>query len=213
LGNKLVNNIYHVLFECFGPQYWWPGDSPWEICLGAVLTQNTNWGNVEKAIANLKTIDSLCPRKILEMKRESLEEALRPSGYFKLKSVRLSNVARWWLENVENDKLKKRPSNLDYWRDSILAVNGVGPETADSILLYSFGLPTFVIDAYTRRIMHRHFNTPENVSYAVLRDLFMDNLPHDAKLFNEYHALFVRLAKELCRKNICLPSCPFASHE
>ena len=206
--DKHIPRIYNVLFERFGPQLWWPGDSPWEICLGAVLTQNTNWGNVEKAIANLKEIKSLCPRKILAMKRESLEEALRPSGYFKLKSVRLSNVARWWLENVENDKLKKRPADLAYWRDSILSVNGVGPETADSVLLYSFGLPTFVIDAYTRRIMHRHFNTPENASYDFLRDLFMDNLPHDAKLFNEYHALFVRLGKELCRKNICLSDCP-----
>lgn len=208
MDKKEIRKIYDVMFERFGPQHWWPGDSPWEICLGAVLTQNTNWGNVEKAIANLKAIKSLCPRKILAMERFKLEDALRPSGYFKLKSERLSNVARWWLENVEDDKLKKHPADLAYWRESILVVNGVGPETADSILLYSFGLPTFVIDAYTRRIMHRHFKTPADASYDFLQRLFMDNLPHDSKLFNEFHALFVRLAKDFCRKNICLPGCP-----
>ena len=202
-------NIYETLYEEYGPQHWWPGDSPWEICVGAVLTQNTNWKNVEKAISNLKKCGNLCPLKIRKLPLPELESALRPSGYFRLKAQRLLAVTRWWLENVENDRLIPKGKPLPFWRESILKVKGVGPETADSILLYSFNLPTFVIDAYTKRIMARHFGFSHDVDYHELRKFFMDKLPNDAKLFNEFHALFVRAAKETCHKNSCTENCPF----
>ncbi len=201
--------IYKELFKVYGPQYWWPGDSPWEICVGAVLTQNTNWSNVEKAIANLKRAKSLCPVKIRKMPLAKLEEAIHPSGFYRLKAQRLLAVTGWWLENVKEDRLNPRGKALSFWRESILSVKGVGPETADSILLYSFNLPTFVIDAYTKRIMSRHFGFKPDIAYHDLQKYFMDNLPADPKLFNEFHALFVRMAKDHCRKSGCMEGCPF----
>jgi endonuclease-3 related protein len=201
--------IYNALYEAYGPQHWWPGDSPWEICVGAVLTQNTNWGNVEMAIANLKKNKRLDAQKILDAPDSGLEDDLRPSGYFRVKSVRLRNVSRWWLDNVTPDSKLKGPEKPQaFWRESILSVNGVGPETADSILLYSFGLPVFVIDAYTKRIMARHFGFDPDIEYHELQKFFTDRLPSSAELYNEFHALFVRAAKERCRKNTCLPGCP-----
>lgn len=207
MKNKILQ-IYDILYKRYGPQHWWPGDTPWEICVGAVLTQNTNWGNVEKAISRLKEINCLCPRKIISMPRADLEEAIRPSGYYRLKAGRLLAVTEWWLANVRNNMLHPHGKTLLYWRESILAVKGVGPETADSILLYSFNLPTFVIDAYTKRIMSRHFGTEEDIDYHKLQKLFLDNLPHKPELFNEYHALLVRMAKEDCKKSGCGPDCP-----
>lgn len=204
----LLPRIYELLYEAYGPQFWWPGDTPWEICAGAVLTQNTNWGNVEKAVANLKKNDSMTPERILEMPVQELEKALRPSGYFRLKAVRLRSVAFWWLDNTINDGIDLNAESLAYWRDSLLEVNGIGPETADSILLYSFNQPSFVIDAYTKRIMSRHAGTAPDVRYDDLRSLFMNNLEHDSGLFNEFHALFVRAAKEHCAKKMCSPLCP-----
>lgn len=206
MKTKLLK-IYNTLYETYGPQHWWPGDTPWEICVGAVLTQNTNWSNVEKAIANLKISKNLFPEKIIAMPDAELEDALRPSGYFRIKTKRLKNVTRWWLDNVISDKLSNARGR-SFWRKSILSVNGVGPETADSILLYSFNMPTFVIDAYTRRIMARHCGTPENIDYHELQNVFMENLPLNYKLFNEYHALLVRMAKEDCKKSGCSEDCP-----
>lgn len=203
--------IYERMFNAYGPQHWWPGDTPWEICVGAVLTQNTNWGNVEKAISNLKKTHSVCPVKIREMPLSELEAAIRPSGFFRLKAQRLLAVTDWWLENVDNDMLHPEGKPLAHWRDSILKVKGVGPETADSILLYCFNLPTFVIDAYTKRIMARHFGFKHDIGYHEIQKLFMDALPHDPKLFNEFHALFVKVAKETCRKSFCLEECPLRS--
>jgi endonuclease-3 related protein len=200
--------MYELLYEAYGPQHWWPGETPWEICVGAVLTQNTNWGNVEKALSNLRKSNSICPVKTRNMPLSELESAIRPSGYFRLKAHRLLAVTDWWLENVRNDKLHPARKPLSFWRESILNVKGVGPETADSIMLYSFNLPTFVIDAYTRRIMARHCGFKHDIEYHQLRRFFMDNLPNDPKLFNEFHALFVRMAKEDCHKNSCSDKCP-----
>jgi endonuclease-3 related protein len=208
IDQDLLMKIFETLLQAYGPQSWWPGDSPWEICIGAVLTQNTNWGNVEKAIKNLKTLNAVNPEKILAMKPEELEEAIRPSGYFRLKAKRLRNVTEWWLKNVENNCLSSSKKSMDLWRQSLLAVNGVGPETADSILLYSFNLPTFVVDTYTKRIFARHFGTDPQIEYHDLRAIFMNSLPADYKLFNEFHALIVQLGKELCRKNTCELNCP-----
>ena len=209
--------IYNSLFEHFGPQNWWPGDTPWEIALGAILTQNTNWSNVEKAIINLKKNELIqipssskpnqyLPEKLLNTDDLIIEEAIRPSGYYRMKTKKLKNLAQWWLDNVMDDSLKYN-EDLDYWRNSILSVNGVGPETADSILLYAFNFPTFVIDAYTKRIMSRHLGTKLDIKYEDLRNIFMSNLKHDTQFFNEYHALLVKLAKVDCLKNKCLDSC------
>ena len=200
--------IYELMYKAYGSQHWWPGETPWEICIGAILTQNTNWGNVEKAISNLKRGGNICPVKIRNMPLSELESAIRPSGYFHLKAQRLLAVTDWWLENVENDKLRPKGKSLTFWRESILNVKGVGPETADSILLYCFNQPTFVIDAYTKRIMARHFGFKLDIDYHELRQYFMDNLPHDPKLFNEFHALYVRTAKDACRKSSCGSNCP-----
>ena len=198
-----------MLYRIYGPQHWWPGDTPWETCVGAVLTQNTSWSNVEMAISNLKRSRHLCPVKIRNMPLSKLEKAIHPSGFYRLKAQRLLAVTDWWLANVNDDKLHPKGKPLAFWRESILSVKGVGPETADCILLYSFNLPTFVIDAYTKRIMARHFGFKPNIDYHELQKYFMDNLPSDPKLFNEFHALFVRMAKEDCRKSACLKGCPF----
>lgn len=215
--------IYHKLFEIYGPQNWWPGDSPWEICVGAVLTQNTNWSNVEKAIVNLKKGGLISnfpaqknpehfPAKFTETPISIIEEMIRPSGYFHLKTERMMHVAEWWLTNVSGGFLCQDGKSLDFWRNSLLKVKGVGAETADSILLYAFNLPTFVVDSYTKRVMARHLGTDPDIDYHKLRDLFMENLPLDAKLFNEYHALIVQVAKEECLKRECKDSCPLRSN-
>jgi len=211
--------IYNNLLDTYGHQSWWPGDSTWEICVGAVLTQNTNWANVEKAIINLKHGGLIAtgteqarhvdfPAKFRETPISEIEEMIRPSGYFRLKADRMMHLSEWWLQNVLNGQLNQTGKHLDYWRNSLLKVKGVGPETADSILLYAFDLPTFVIDSYTKRIMARHLGTDINIDYHEMRDIFMDKLPHEAKLFNEYHALIVQVAKKTCLKRECLESCP-----
>lgn len=203
-----IKELYEKLFELFGPQDWWPADTPWEVAVGAILTQNTNWSNVEKAISNLKKQKILSPQKILNCEIRRLEEALKPSGYFRMKSIRLQNLAKWWIENVKNNKPTALEKGIKFLRNSLLSVNGVGRETADSILLYSFDIPIFVVDAYTRRIASRHFQINYNIDYDELQKIFTENLPKEAKLFNEYHALIVRVGKEFCKKNKCSESCP-----
>lgn len=206
---KIINDAFELLFNCYGRQYWWPGETPWEVCTGAVLTQNTNWRNVEKAIELLKLNNALCPEKILNLPSDKLEQAIRPSGFFRLKAVRLRAAAEWWMKySAEVAAGAKNKREMLKWRESLLAVNGIGPETADSILLYCFELPVFVIDTYTRRISNRHFGTLENISYQELQKIFMDNLPEDVNMYNEYHALLVKNSKEFCHKNICAPECP-----
>lgn len=202
-----IKTGYNRLFNALGPQHWWPGDSPWEICTGAVLTQNTNWQNVEKAIINLKNAKALDPETILSLPETKLAQMILPSGFFRLKTKRLKNVAAWWQKHVKANQLAGFDTPAAT-RDSLLNVNGVGPETADSILLYCFNLPLFVIDAYTRRIAARHFQTEENSSYDELQRIFMSALPANPAIYNEYHGLLVQNAKIHCLKNRCLPSCP-----
>ncbi len=198
---SIYQKAFELLLDEFGEQHWWPAESPWEMCTGAVLVQNTNWRNAAKAIAQLKENDALDPRKALELSLEELAELIRPSGFHRLKATRLKAVATWWLN---------RPSDAETGelRKSLLAVNGVGPETADAILLYALERPVFVIDAYTKRIAARHFGTAPDIEYHKLQKLFTDNLPADIGLFNEYHALLVQNAKTYCRKSECLPGCP-----
>lgn len=206
--------VYKKLHATHGPQDWWPGDTPFEIMVGAVLTQNTAWTNVEKAIANLKRARALTPQKILAAPKATLAAWLRPSGYFNVKAKRLRAFCAWLLEQGGAKKLAKLPT--PELRSALLSVHGIGPETADDILLYAFDRPVFVIDAYTRRIFQRLGLIEGKEDYETLRNKFETVLKTDVALFNEYHALIVLHGKNICRsKPVCghccfTVSCPSA---
>lgn len=193
-------DIYNALYAHYGPQHWWPGDTPFEVMVGAILTQNTNWGNVEKAIANLKSAGALSAEAIHKMPEPELAELIRPSGYYNIKAKRLKAFISYFMETYGGDVVAMKGAGCERLRREVLVVNGVGPETADSILLYALGCSTFVVDAYTKRIFSRHGFFAEDADYHDVRAFFMDNLPADVKLYNEYHALIVRLAKDRCLK-------------
>lgn len=178
--------LYEKLLLKYGPQHWWPADSQYEIVVGALLTQNTNWKSVEKAIANMKAARALSPRAVLETPAPELETLIRPSGFYRQKAARLKALTEKYCEILA----RGTPPT----RDELLEVKGVGKETADSILLYAFSLPFFVVDAYTRRFCahHRLCSCKEYDDY---RDYFESRLPRDATLFNEYHALIVEWGK------------------
>ncbi len=193
-------HVYRTLFKKYGPQHWWPGDSPFEIMVGAVLTQNTSWTNVERAIANLVTADALSADAILTATHEQLAEWLQPSGYFNIKARRLRNYCEWYVQQGAYEKLRRWTT--DRLRVALLSVNGVGPETADDILLYAFDRPVFVIDAYTRRLFSRLQLVTGEEHYEELRELFEKRLAREKSLvplFNEYHALIVIHAKDVCK--------------
>lgn len=201
--------IYNVLYAHYGPQRWWPGDTQFEMMVGAILTQNTNWGNVEKAISNLKRAGALAPGAIHAMPERELAELIRPSGYFNIKAGRLKGFISYFMERYGGSIRRMKKTGCDALRGELLSVKGVGPETADSVLLYALGCPSFVVDAYTKRIFSRHGFFPEDADYHDVRKFFMDRLPKDVKLYNEYHALIVRLGKDRCMKKagrceICL---------
>ena len=180
-----------------------------EIALGAVLTQNTAWTNVLKAITNLNTHALISPEKILSCRNGLILEAIKPSGYYNQKLKKLISLSEWWLKNFKHIKIGSKDTRyINRTRESVLAINGVGPETADSILLYAFDMPSFVIDAYTKRIMARHYGFNPNIKYEALRDKFIMELPQDLQLYKEFHALFVEMGKRHCKKSICLPACP-----
>ena len=189
--------VFNALLSAHGPQHWWPGDTPFEIMVGAVLTQNTAWTNVEKAIANLVKHDKLSAAAIVAARKDHLANWLRPSGYFNVKAERLKNFCRWYVEAGGFNALSKL--DTDTLRDSLLSVNGVGPETADDILLYAFDRPVFVIDAYTRRLFSRLGLIVGDEAYDDLRLACEDRLGADAGLYNEFHALIVLHAKTVCR--------------
>ncbi len=193
-------SIYHTLFDSLGPSRWWPGETPFEVCLGAILTQNTNWSNVEKALNRLKARDLLDPRLIVKLDVDELGAIIRPAGYFRVKAGRILNFLDYLGDRAgwDFEVLKKQP--LEDLRSELLEIKGIGPETADSMLLYAFEKPSFVVDAYTGRICSRHCLTPEDISYEELRCFFMDVLPPDIPLMNEYHALLVRVGKNWCLK-------------
>jgi len=183
----------------YGPQHWWPAQEPFEVIVGAILTQSAAWGNVEKAIANLKSARALSPKALRRLSLSKVALFVHPSGYYNAKALKLKTFAHW-LGEYYNDNLGKLfANNTDLLRQQLLSIRGIGQETADSIILYAANKPIFVIDAYTRRIINRIGLAPEGNSYAAYQTLFMHNLPADARLFNEYHALLVCLAKNLCR--------------
>jgi endonuclease-3 related protein len=208
-GGNMYLDAYQLLYSHFGPQGWWPGETPLEIMVGAVLTQNTNWTNVTKAIDNLRQGGMLGYPQLLEMSLDLLAEYIQPSGYFNLKAKRLHNLLKM-IENLYD-------GNLDHFsnddvvsaRENLLNVKGVGPETADSILLYACVQPVFVIDTYTHRVFSRHNLVEEETDYHTMQTVFMDHLPEDVQLFNEFHALIVRVAKQFCKKtNQLCEQCP-----
>jgi endonuclease-3 related protein len=194
--------IYTSLFDHFGPQQWWPGETPLEVLVGTVLTQNTNWSNVSRAIGNLKKENLLSFATLDSLSEAELAENIRPSGYFNLKARRLKNLLALIRQEEPAGDLdlffSRETSTL---REKLLSVKGIGPETADSILLYAAQKPVFVVDAYTYRMLTRHGLIGQETDYAEMQELFMDTLPADVNLFNEYHALIVRLGKEYCKKS------------
>lgn len=201
-------DIYEALLARFGPQHWWPGDSPLEIAVGAVLTQNTAWTNVERAIANLKAKRLLDLDRLAALPPSRLAPLIRSAGFHNLKARRLHALLGWLRDSGGFAGLRLiRTGEL---RRRLLAINGIGPETADSILLYALGRPSFVIDAYTRRILHRYGLIKGNEPYDELKALFERSLPRSARRYNEYHALIVRLAKTHCRATPVCTGCPLA---
>jgi len=193
--------IFHELYRKFGPQYWWPAESPFEVIVGAILTQSTNWGNVERAITNLKSKGLLSPKRLYNLPIKKLALAIRSSGYYNIKARRLKEFLRFFLRSYRGDIKKISKEKLDVLRKKLLLIKGIGEETADSILLYALNKPIFVIDAYTLRILCRHGILKKDTSYEDAQSLFMRSLKIEAKMFNEYHALLVRLAKDYCLKS------------
>jgi endonuclease-3 related protein len=207
ISEKLIE-IYELLLERFGPQHWWPGETRLEIIVGAILTQNTNWGNVERAIANLKAADCLTADKLYRLDITCLAELIRPAGYYNIKARRLRNFLIWLFDN-HNGRLEDIESlRTEQLRACLLTINGIGRETADSILLYAFDRAVFVIDAYTARVVFRHGLIEPQADYEGLRELFQSNLPQNCRIFNEYHALMVKVGKEFCRPAPKCSGCP-----
>jgi len=198
--------VFNVLFTAYGPQHWWPGDTPFEVMVGAVLTQNTAWTNVEQAIANLVRHDRLSATGIVATRKDHLANWLRPSGYFNIKAARLKNFCRWYVEAGGYTALSQVDTGV--LRAALLSVNGVGPETADDILLYAFDRPVFVVDAYTRRLFSRLGLIAGDEVYDQLRLAVEDKLGPDVELYNEFHALIVRHAKMVCRVRPRCGDCP-----
>ncbi|MCU7880179.1 MAG: endonuclease III domain-containing protein [Candidatus Thiodiazotropha sp. (ex Lucinoma aequizonata)] len=198
-----VMAIFHQLYDRYGSQHWWPAETPFEVMVGAVLTQNAAWRNVEIAIANLKAVGRLELESILAMPIEALAQAIRPAGYFNIKAKRLQHLCQFLQQHPELDQL-----DSDQLRRQLLSVHGIGPETADDILLYAFNRPVFVIDAYTRRLFSRLGLVEADIGYESMREEFERVLGADPCLFNEYHALIVIHAKEICRPLPMCGTCP-----
>lgn len=207
-NSVILKKIYNCLYSTYGPRNWWPGESPFEVVIGAILTQNTNWTNVEKAIRNLKDTNVFTPEKIYEIDIARFAELIKPAGYFNVKAKRIKKFINWLFANYEGDLTKMFAQDLKTLRPELLSVNGIGPETADSILLYAGNKPTFVVDAYTYRIFSRHNLIPEETTYDEIKTFFEENLPEDVELYNEYHALLVQLGKEYCKPKRKCESCP-----
>ena len=222
-----IKKIYDRLFSHFGPQNWWPvtleneitpkyhkkiklnSKQKLEICFGAILTQNTNWKNVEKAIIQLNKNNLININKIIRVNNKKLAEIIKSSGYHNQKAIKLKNFCLFLMNNYNRNIEKLFSNSITKLRSELLSVNGIGPETADSIILYAAKKPIFVIDAYTKRIMNR-IGFKEN-SYDELQNLFMNSLKKDEKLFNEYHALLVELGKNVCKKKPLCSQCPISN--
>jgi endonuclease-3 related protein len=208
MKEKKLQKIYDRLFAAFGPQHWWPGETALEVAVGAVLTQNTNWRNVEKAIGNLKKKGLLDAERLHLMPVRQLAELIKPAGYFNIKAKRLKNFVEFLTVQYGGSMRKMGGGDEATIRGKLLSVNGIGPETADSIILYALDRPVFVIDAYTKRVLSRHNIMRQDSSYDNFQQLFHSSLEMDTVTYNEFHALFVRLAKENCRTKPLCGGCP-----
>jgi len=202
--------IYRQLLAAYGQRHWWPADTSFEVMVGAVLTQNTRWENVEMAIARLKQADMLDAKRICDCNREQLIEHIRPSGFFRQKSRYLQAISLFYYHHGCESGLRKWP--MSSLRKKLLGVRGIGPETADSILLYALDKGVFVVDAYTRRIFQRLGNLPQDADYKYTQHYFHARLPHSIPLFKEFHALIVEHAKRHCRINPLCDDCPLQQH-
>ena len=203
-----IKKIYARLLAHYGPQSWWPAQSRFEVIIGAIITQNTNWTNVEKAIVNLRRENVLTPRALKNISLKNLSKWINPAGYFNVKARRLKNFVDFLFKEYDGrlDQMVKEP--LEQLRRKLLSVNGIGPETADSILLYALDKPVFVVDAYTKRILSRHHLIDADADYHEVQKKFVESLSTDTQMFNEYHALIVRLAKETCKTKPLCGQCP-----
>lgn len=204
-------SIYRRLYDAFGPRGWWPGDTPFEVIVGAILTQNTSWENVEKAITKLKNNELLSPERLYHIEEPMLAEAIRSSGYYNIKARRLKKFMAFLFEEYKGNLSLMFSEDLETLRTNLLGINGIGPETADSILLYAGCKPIFVVDAYTKRVFSRHNFISADTDYHKVQDLFMENLPKDVELYNEYHALIVHLGKNFCKRRPNCTNCPLFS--
>ena len=200
-------DVYHRLHEVYGPQRWWPADSVFEMIVGAILTQSAAWSNVEKAIANLKAAGALSAAALRDMPQEALAKLVYPSGYYNAKAAKLKAFVHH-LARYDDDLTRLFDQDVARLREELLEIHGVGEETADSIILYPAKKPIFVVDAYTRRILERLGVEPAHRTYAGYQALFHAHLPSDVEMFNEYHALLVRLGKDICRKPPRCGECP-----
>jgi endonuclease III related protein len=216
-SNNSLIEIYEKLLRCYGPQHWWPAETAFEVMIGAILTQSAAWTNVEKAIRNLKSADLISPVKIREIPPDELAGLIRPCGYYNAKAQKLKTFVKWLGDNYQDDLKKLFANDISSLRQELLSVHGIGEETADSIILYAGAKPIFVIDAYTKRIISRLGLMPADAKYGLYQSFFMNTLPKDTKLFNEYHALLVKHAKQNCCKypicdECCLKNmCPYTS--
>lgn len=200
-----IRAFYEAMFQAYGPQGWWPAETPFEVVIGAVLTQNTNWKNVERAIANLKREGLLSPSALEAVDPARLAEVIRPAGYFRIKAARLKHFIAMLMDEFGGDLEALFALGTATLRETVLAVKGIGPETADSIVLYAAGKPVFVVDAYTARILSRHGMIEAGATYEEIQDLMGSGLPDDVSLLKEYHALLVAVGKRHCKKRA--PEC------
>lgn len=210
-GGRLLA-VYEALRGFYGHQQWWPGETPFEVIVGAILTQNTAWANVEKAIGRLKQSGVLTPRRMREIPLRKLAALIRPSGYYNIKARRIKSFIRFLFETFDGNLNNMFSTETGVLRDMLLGVSGIGPETADSILLYAGNKPVFVVDAYTRRIFGRLGLVRGGETYDDIQRFFMKHLPGDVQLYNDYHAQIVALGKDMCRPQPRCALCPIRTH-
>ncbi len=205
---KILIEMYERLLRRVGPRHWWPGESPFEVIVGAILTQNTSWANVEKAIENLKKAGILSPMGIRSLERDGLAQVIRPAGFYRLKASRLKRFVDFFYDEFDGVMSRMRSQEVGSLRERLLKVDGIGPETADSILLYALEKPIFVVDAYTKRIFSRHDLISERWSYGEVQEMVMGALDRDVGVFSEFHALLVFVGKSWCRRIPRCGGCP-----
>jgi endonuclease-3 related protein len=212
-GDPPLDEYFNSLFTAFGPQHWWPGKTPFEVIVGAILTQNTSWKNVELAIANLREAKLLAPRAIEAASVEEIEQRIRPSGYFRQKARKLKAFCAFLRHEYRGSLVRMFKEPTLRLREKLLAVFGIGRETADSILLYAGGHPVFVVDTYTKRMLARHGWVGEDAGYEDVRWTFERRFPGNTKLYNEFHALIVHAGKKFCLKSESLcDQCPLGRY-